>query len=726
MQSAKVAISQDFMLAFANIPRSKQKKVMDFVTKFRRDPKSPGINYEKINDAKNQDFRSVRIDQNYRGIVMKPEKGNVFILLWVDKHDAAYTWAARHTCRVHPETGTLQIYEAQTIEAAPTPPPAVTSRSAEKSISAPDGDSKKASPLLTCTEDQLLQIGVPEDLVAHVLSLHSAEELEKLEKKLPIESFEALYFLSEGMPWEEVYGEYSQPSKAPIDTSDIVGALERPTSQRNFHVVEDELELIEMLEAPLERWRVFLHPSQRKLVNRHWNGPVRVLGGAGTGKTVVAMHRAKWLARHVAQSANERILFTTFTANLATDIRENLRKICSPAELDRIEVVHVDKWVSDFLRRNKYPHRIVYQSSSGEYDRIWKEALNLAPADMTFPDSFYHEEWERVILPQRVHTRADYFRAKRTGRGIALNRKQRAAIWPVFEEVRTRLHQSGLRTFEDATLDACDLLESKDIHLPYRSVIVDETQDMGPEALTLIRHLVPEDSDDLFLVGDGHQRIYRRKTTMSHCGIKIVGRSRKLRINYRTTEETRRFATAILENQPVDDLDGGIDDQSAYRSLVHGEQPVLKGFMTLEEEIAGLADVIRSLTENGSEQRDICLVARTKKLRDSYAEGLSSRGIAAYTLEQQRDNRKADGVRIATMHRVKGLEFQVMLIAGVSAKNVPPLSAVNSTQDPVEAKQQELSERALLHVAATRSIKRLFVTWAGEPSRLLDAISTSP
>ncbi len=716
MQNIKVAISQDFMMAFANIPRSKQKKVMEFVTKFRRDPQSPGINYEKINDARVASFRSVRIDQNYRGIVMKPDDGNAYILLWVDKHDAAYTWAARHTCQVHPETGTLQIYETETV-ARPLQPDALNSPIDDGAGLQPVSRAEPAR-LLSCSREQLLKIGVPDELTDQVLALRSPLELEALEKRLPVESFEALYFLSEGMPWDEVYAEYSQAGKEPIDTADIASALERPSSQRNFHVVEDELELIEMLEAPLERWRVFLHPSQRKLVDRHWNGPVRVLGGAGTGKTVVAMHRAKWLARHVAKNPGERILFTTFTANLATDIRDNLRKICKPEELARIEVVHIDKWVSEFLRRHKYPHRIVYQSYDNEYRSMWRQALSLAPAEPDLHENFYQEEWQRVILPNRVHSRSEYFRANRIGRGIALTRKQRAAIWPVFEELRNMLHQKGMRTFEDATLDACDLLEMEDIHLPYRSVIVDETQDMGPEALTLIRQLTPEQADDLFLVGDGHQRIYRRKTTMSHCGIKIVGRSRKLRINYRTTEETRRFATAILEDQPVDDLDGGIDDQSAYRSLVHGDKPVVQGYDDLESEIQGIAGFIRSLGENGVDSRDVCLVARTKALRDEYARGLETSGFQTYTLEQQRDDRKTEGVRIATMHRVKGLEFQAMIIAGVSDRQLPP-AFVASTQDPVEARQQELNERALLHVAATRSIKWLFVTWSGQPSKFL-------
>jgi len=722
MNKPTVAISQDFMMAFAKIPKAQQKKVIEFVTKFRYDPRSPGINYERINDARDASFRSVRIDQAYRGIILKPDQGDVFVLLWVDKHDDAYSWATKHTCQVHPETGTLQVFETQAaeqpavierpeleLEAPPAPVPSP--------VAAPIETEEHRPPLFELTETELLSLGVPSDLVSAVQDLSSEEQLEAMEKQLPVEAFEAIYLFAAGTPWEDIEQEYAAKKETPVDPTDIAAALERPESQRSFYVVEDELELHEMLQAPLERWRVFLHPSQRKLVDRRWNGPVRVLGGAGTGKTVVAMHRARWLAKHVLAGADERILFTTFTANLATDIEQNLKKICRPEELERVEVKHIDRWVSEFLRRNKYPHRIVYEDRDKDYGDIWDLSLQLAPTALGLPETFYKEEWQRVILPQRVMTKPEYFKASRAGRGVPLSRKQRAEIWPIFEELRVQLHQKGLRPFEDATLDAIDILRSQDIRLPYRSVVVDEAQDMGPQALTLIRHLVPEQPDDLFIVGDGHQRIYRRKTTMGQCGIRIVGRSRKLRINYRTTEETRRFATAVLEGVSVDDLDGGEDTTNDYRSLLHGRKPEVRGFASQEAEHQWIIDQIKTLTESGIETQDICVVARTRRLRDQTGEAIANAGLKTCTLEQQQsDNRAVDGVRLATMHCVKGLEFHYMFIAGANDGVIPLRQAMSGTEDPVEARQSDLNERALLHVSATRAIRQLFVSSSGEPS----------
>lgn len=741
MSKVKVAISQDFMLAFSKVPKNAQKKVMEFVTKFRQDPQSPGINYETINDAKDGNYRSVRIDKNYRGIILKPDTGNVFLLLWVDRHDDAYDWARRHKCQINPNTGSLQIFSSST-EAVPeepaaaansaydsTPEPAQPAAPIEPEVAqkAPQVASAQVENqyLMALSDEQYLQVGVPTELLPLVQAVRTEEALESIESRLPVEAFEALYLLAAGTPWQEIEREYVRQSGDVIDTSDIAAALSRPESQRSFHVVEDELELIEMLEAPLERWRVFLHPSQSRLVNRNWNGPVRVLGGAGTGKTVVAMHRAKWLVKNVLQNTDERILFTTFTANLATDIEANLKKICTSEEMQRIEVKHIDRWVNEFLKKQKYPSDIVYLDSNrygsrdGEYKTIWREALQLSEASLGLPDSFYKEEWERVVLPQRVTTKMEYFKASRTGRGVALSRKQRADIWPVFEEVRARLQRQGLRTFEDATLDAAEILTSSKVYLPYRSVVVDEAQDMGPEALTLIRQLVPEQADDIFVVGDGHQRIYRRKAVMGKCGIRIVGRSRKLRINYRTTEQTRRFATSVLENVPVDDLDGNDDTSNDYRSLIQGAEPEIKSYTDFKAESAALAEKIKALIDSGVDSQDICITARTVRLRDQFVDALKRSGIEALVLKQQNDNRNIPGVRAATMHRVKGLEFRYVFILAANDGVIPLKYATSSSDDPVEMRQLDLNERALLHVAATRAIRKLYISAHGKASPYL-------
>ncbi|WP_404359807.1 3'-5' exonuclease [Methylotuvimicrobium sp. KM1] len=708
MENLKIAIGDGFLESFARIPKAKQKKVMEFVAKFRYNPTANGINYEKINDVRDQNFRSVRIDQDYRGIILKPAQGNVYILLWVDKHDDAYDWARSHRCHIHPQTGTLQLVEI------------VQSDQPEIERSQVPATANTTPRLFDLSDDTLLSLGVPAEDLPRIKDLTCVEDLESIEKTLPIEAFEALYLLAAGTPLDDILLDYASKTAAKdVNTEDFAEALNQDASRRRFYVVGDEMELLEMLEAPLEKWRVFLHPSQRRLIARHWSGPVRVLGGAGTGKTVVAMHRAKWLASQLT-GPSERILFTTFTSNLAVDIQENLRKICSTQEFQRIDVQHIDAWVVNCLKRLEYNLRVVYPNGKdSEYEQCWSLAEGLINPSLGLTPSFFREEWERVILPQSIRSRHAYLTASRIGRGVPLTRKQRADSWPVFEEMRIQLTQRKLTTIEDAAFDIIAILDS-DSHIKrYRSIVVDEGQDFGPEMLVLLRRLVPENEDDLFIVGDGHQRIYHRKAVLGKCGINIRGRGKKLRINYRTTEEIRRFATRILEGIPIDDMDDSLDSLMDYRSLMHGDYPDVHHFSSISDESKWIGEKIESLISSGMLSQDICLVARTNHLLDEFQLQLQSMGIEIRKLSRQApDNRNLPGIRLATMHRVKGLEFKAVFMVAIN-DGIVPLNLGTVTKDLTETTLRNQSEKALFHVAATRAIKYLSISSHGKASRYL-------
>lgn len=723
----KVALGDGFLEAFAAIPRAQQKAVMSFVSKFRANPRAPGINYEVIRNARDPNFRSVRIDLNYRGIVLSPDQGNVYVLLWVDKHDDAYAWAVRHRCQIHPTTGSLQLFEVEHEIEEPeiSDGSATVTEPAETKI-VPNSETLQvepsAEPLFNLDVTTLLSLGIPQERLALVRSIASEQALEKVEARLPIEAFEALYLLAAGTSLADVLQEYAAPTKAgPVDIEDFEAALEHPATQRRFHVPEDEQELGRMLNAPLERWRVFLHPSQRKLVERKWSGPVRVLGGAGTGKTVVAMHRARWLVSQSNWLKGARLLFTTFTSNLALDIADNLRKICTPEQMRRIEVINLDAWVSQFVKRNGYQSSIIYPGGRDKnYERCWSQAMALASGELGLPDSFYQEEWQRVILSQQVRSRKEYFSASRIGRGVALNRRQRADIWPVFEEMREQLARGGFVTAEDAVHYALELLNQGDDKRSYHAVVVDEGQDFSAETLSLLRALVPEHDNDLFIVGDAHQRIYQRKTSLKQCGINIIGRGRKLKINYRTTELIRRYATALLEGVEVDDLDGGLDGTQDYRSLVLGQAPVVQNHVDMASEGQWLVQQIEQLQSVGVPLSEICIVARTNRLCSDYEAVLQSHGLLTHTLSRQKtDDRSQEGVRFATMHRVKGLEFRCVMMAGINDGVVPLGVAMKSSQDVVEQRLTDLNERALFHVAATRAVRYLYISSHGIPSEYL-------
>jgi superfamily I DNA/RNA helicase/mRNA-degrading endonuclease RelE of RelBE toxin-antitoxin system len=703
----KVAISTDFMDSFSRIPKKEQARVAEFMRKFRENPTATGIHFEKIKNGTDPNLRSVGMGNTYRGIVLKPQKGNLYMLLWVDHHDEAYKWAERKVVNINPATGSLQVYVADNTMA----PAAVTP------------EEQRTGLFREIRDKHLIQLGIPEVLLPAVRRIDSDEDLDQIEKHLPSEAFEALYLLAAGYSLEETFRELeknAQQPEAQVDTEDFEAALENIDSKRRFVVVEDDQTLQDILNAPLDQWRVFLHPSQRKIVDKAaYNGPVRVLGGAGTGKTVVAMHRARKLAEEIFTQPRDRILFTTFTKNLADDIFENLKKICSVEVLQKIEVVNLDRWVANFLRKNNWNFDLAF--GNHETKMLWENAFNLMPNDVDLPQAFYKDEWENVIQAQGVKTMADYFKASRLGRGRRLSRLLRKKIWPVFEEYRAQLNGHNKKEFTDAVRDALAILREKGDVLPYRAVVVDEAQDMSAAAFELIRQIVPEGKNDIFIVGDAHQRIYGHKIVLSHCGLNIRGRSRKLRINYRTTDEIRHWAVALLEGRKIDDLDGGADDNKGYRSLMHGEAPEIKNFDCYEQEIEFIKHRLGTLRDEGLDLRNVCLVTRTSDMRDQYRQSLESAGFDVYTvMSKASDQSRHGGVRLATMHRVKGLEFDVMIIAGVNEGIIPLIYPdLDAEGNEFAVEEHETKERSLLYVAATRAKKDVLITSSGQPSRLI-------
>jgi superfamily I DNA/RNA helicase len=708
MPDVKVAVSDQFLEAFSQVPRNKQKKVRRFMTKFRQNPRLPGINYETIEGAKDPKLRSVRIDQSYRGIVMAPDEGNVYMLLWVDTHDDAYQWARNRIVQIHPDTGSLQVIPMEEGEM-----PISNGETADT-----DGEEDATDLFAEHRDRELIRLGVPEELMPLVRSIRTEEQLDDLQQYLPEEAYEALFLLAAGYTQREVDNElaYSR-SEDEVDTDDYATALQRPNSKRRFAVVEDDEELERMLEAPLEKWRVFLHPTQRQLVTMHANGPVRVLGGAGTGKTVVAMHRAAWLAENFFTEPEDRLLFTTFTRNLAADIEKNLRLIGSADVLDRIEVMNLDRWLSSFLESQGYEYTIDYR---GQAEDLWEKALMLSPEGRD--RRFLRNEWEQVIQPNGIRSETEYMRVSRVGRGTPLRRSERAKLWPVFDEYQSLLDEHMLRERPGALRDARLILEEEGDILPFSAVLVDEAQDMGKQAFKLIRQMIPggDQENDLFIVGDAHQRIYERQVVLSHCGINIVGRGYKLRVNYRTTEENRRWAVGLLEGTEYDDLDGGVDNQEVYKSLMRGEEPRVEAFDSFQAEAEAIAEYLRKKSEEGEPLRDTCIIARTKSLLDNYVGALKAADLGTYVIRKDRaEDRSAPGVRLATMHRAKGLEFERVIIAGVSEGTVPLGRALSSAEDDATWKQIRKQERSLLYVSATRAKREVLVTCHDEPSSWL-------
>ncbi len=693
------SLSPSFIEQMRKLPAAAMKRTTEFLGKFMQNPTSSGINYEIIRDSHKGCLHSVRIDQDYRGIVGRPAK-NAYLLLWVGKHDDAYNWARGRGCEVNALTGALQVFRVEETVHTSTASPSTYADSKFPSSSGAKASSKADGLFSAFSDKELLRIGVPEPLLPRLRGLLTDDEFESALPEFPSEISDSLYMMAAGAYFNDVLDtlEYKEIPE-PVDTADIAKALQRVESQRAFRVVENEQELLEILSASMEQWRIFLHPSQRRLIAKDWNGPVRVLGGAGTGKTVAAMHRVKWLLEYRFIKEDERILFTTFTKNLANDIEHSLNHLI-PGLSKRVDVIHLDGWLGRHLKQSHPSLKLHYWKSG---DSHWQSALSDADPALGLNQEFYRDEWEQVIQAQGIETESNYLKARRTGRGTSLTAVQRKSVWQVFRGYQERLLAHHLVESEDAMRLVSTQLAGTSQQL-YASVVVDEAQDLGYQAFTLLRAIAgPQRSNDIFIVGDAHQRIYGKQATLSKCGINVVGRSRKLRVNYRTTEEIRKAAVALL-NQGSDDLDGGTDNNKGYHSLMHGPVPEKVVVKDFAQEKAYLINYVRQNVDSESGS-SICFVTRTNELRNQLEAAFSEAGVNHQIIDSDHRIKPGGGVCLATMHRVKGLEFDRVIIAGAGQQSLP----VPVGYDQVSKERWENQEKALLYVSMTRA--RREVVW---------------
>ncbi|CAO4191874.1 UvrD-helicase domain-containing protein [Methylorubrum extorquens] len=696
-------LAQTALAAMLQLPQRASIRFSTLFQKLRNDPSANGINFESIEGARDRYMKSVRVDDNHRAIIYA--RDGIMVALYVDKHDDAYAWASGRRMEYNPATGAVELVPVANAEAVRTD-------------SAPAKGASVPRLLAGVSDRDLSSIGVVPDLIPFVRGLRDEVDLEAARSDLPPAVYDGLVGLASGMSVDEVKDLLSPPEK-PVD--DFAEAMETDQSRRSFWLVETDEELERMIASPLEVWRIFLHPSQRRVVEKPTTGPAMVRGGAGTGKTVVAMHRARWLAENdaVCAKSSDRILFTTFTSNLAADIEANLDRLCVGESRKRIEVKNLDRWVSEFLRKQGYERRIVYNQR--DLDGLWDEALG--SADIELGRDFVIDEWRQVVQANGIMDEAGYVKVTRAGRGTPVDRRTRLKLWKVFQNYRALLDEKGLAEVDDAYRDARALL-TKPAHLPYRAIVVDEAQDMGAEAFRLIRAIVPPtpegDDNSIFIVGDGHQRIYQRRASMKTCGIDIVGRSTRLKVNYRTSNEIRNWATGILEGMSVDDMDGALDTLAGATSRFHGPEPILIGGRTFSEEMQKVMAWISDLVSSGVRPEEICVLARSRAAVDRARQEIVKDRFGVHVLDgDQSDDRGVKGVRLATMHRSKGLEFEAIVLVGMNAVDVPPKPALDSSPDAAAKREVEDRERSLIHVAATRAKRHLMVTWNGERTRLI-------
>ena len=720
---------------------SVKNKVYDFFEKLATDDTSPKLHIEPMKGATDSRVRTGRVDLYWRAVLFRvddKDSGPTYIYMGTWPHDDAIKLAERATLRVNPINGTLEALIGESAPAGSAPPPPVVPPPSkfEQSYLAGVGYS-----LADLTD----RLGINPLLAA--TAMEASDESALLEAAAGGLEWEgsALLELATGVAIETIsenHGFVKEPvDKALDEDQQIIAALERPASKMQFAFIEDNEELRRVIEGgDFAAWRTFLHPEQRKYVDADFSGAFRLSGGAGTGKTVVAIHRARRLAR---DNPDARIVLTTFNATLAQGLKADLMaldpglRIADKPGDPGVYVGGIDALGSGVLRRagdaeatacqRLFGHGVEFGTKRTASDAMWRDVAQSIDsgldAKLATP-AFLETEYVAVVLANRITTLEQYAKVARPGRGVRLSRPQRIAVWKLVEAFRRQSQMDATISFPEVLALAAEALcvrtERDETHL-VDHVIIDEAQDLHATHWALLRALVADGPNDLFIAEDSHQRIYGSPVVLSRFGIKIVGRSRRLTLNYRTTAQNLHFAVSVLSGAEYRDLEQGEESTSDYRSARNGPTPELISCPDLPAELETVATKVKDwLAGEEVDPESIAILTRSQDERDRFVRGLGERGVTARAVDK---NAATPGQPLVmTMHRAKGMEFSRVILAGADEKHVPSPATLRNVPEEERA-EALLRERSLLYVASSRARDALVVTWSGKRSELLGSAS---
>lgn len=699
---AELAIHITFLQRYARLQPPVRRAVDTAILKFAEHTHA-GLHLEKLTGARDPNVRTIRINDFYRGIVLALGAAR-YVLLEVLPHDDANEFAVRRKFAVNHALGVLEIRDQAGIEEFENAlPPAPAAEGLFDRVSTKD----------------LVGLGVDSELVPLLRRISDDEQLDGLLRLLPPSQADVLTGLGAGLALEDVRQEMAGRIVAGVDPDDLAAAARRTPDRITF--VDGPVELVSILAHPFDAWRVFLHPSQRHLAHREtFNGPVLVTGSAGTGKTVTGLHRAVFLASRLPDDRSK-VLLTTFTRALADALSRQLFQLTDdPAVRARIDVISIDKLAYEIVGRG----RKLNIAEDDTVSPLWAAAAQAGPTTLNRAGqvirrsgSFLRREWEQVVLAHQLTTAEAYREASRKGRSEALRAAQRDEIWAAMQTVVEQLAKQRKWTHLQIADEAARIVGGAPAR--YRHVVVDEGQDLHPAQWRLLRALVTPGPNDMFLLADPYQRIYDNRVSLARLGIEVRGRTHRLTVNYRTTHEILQLSVKVLAGEPTIGLDDEADTLRGYHSDTHGGMPELAGHADRDGELDALVDRVDTWLDKGVEPHAIGIAARTGQLVATIAKALTGAGI-----DVADDRRGVDGVRVATMHRMKGLEFQCLAVVGLDAGVLPAPNAVTSpAEDPHEHRQDLQRERCLLFVAMTRARDVLYLSHAGAPSVLLPAAS---
>ncbi len=677
-------IATTFTDSLTKLTNDEQKAVKMSAFDMQLNPANPGLHFHKIEKAKDPNFWSVRVNNDIRVIVHKTAAS--LMLCYTDHHNDAYDWAMRRKLEVHPKTGAAQL---------------VTIRETVQEIVIPKyvEVAQPKPPLFASISDEvLLGYGVPSEWLADV-RLATEDTLLELADHLPGEAAEALLNLATG----------TTPTISDPAASD--DPFDHPDAQRRFRVMSNVDELERALNYPWDQWTIFLHPGQRELVEKDFNGPARVSGSAGTGKTIVALHRAVYLAR---QNPNARVLLTTFSETLANALQVKLRRLISnePRLAEQLEI-HAMNAIGLRLYQLHFGHPNL--ATPEVIAELLQEAASRTNGHK-FSQRFLQSEWEQIVDAWQLGSWEAYRDVQRLGRKTQLPEKQRAILWTIFERVLAQLKtQQRITLAETFSRLATKIAENPPS--PFDFVIVDEAQDISVAQLRFLAAMGGGRPNSLFFAGDLGQRIFQPPFSWKSLGVEIRGRSRTLRINYRTSHQIRRQADLLLGAE-VSDVDGNTEVRRGTTSVFNGPKPVITTFATVGAEIDAVSKWLQDKKTKGIPPHEIGVFVRSVTELDRGRSAIKQAGLLYKILDEQVEA-AGDHVSLCTMHLAKGLEFKSVVVMACDDEVIPQQKRIEAIADEADLEEVYNTERHLLYVACTRTREHLLITGVQPASEFL-------
>jgi len=684
-------IADTFTDSLARLTGDEQKSVKTTAFDLQLNPANPGFNFHKLDKAKDKNFWSVRVSNDIRLIVHRTPGS--LLLCYVDHHDKAYDWAERRRLETHPKTGAAQLVEIrETVQEIVVPKYVET----PKPLPVP---AKK--PLFAKISDEdLLSYGVPAEWM-HDMRQATEETVLALADHLPSEAAEALLELATG----------GKP-RIPQAVRTAASPFDHPDAQRRFRIMGNVEELERALDFPWDKWTVFLHPEQRQWVEREYTGPARVSGSAGTGKTIVALHRAAFLAR---TNPDARVLLGTFSDTLAHALHTKLRRLIGnePRLAERIDVHSLNALGLRLYKSLWGPTKL---ASRDDVREVLREASEIVGSHK-FSLYFLMNEWEQIVDAWQLASWEAYRDVARLGRKTRLSEAQRTILWSIFEKVHGGLKKRGVMT-EAAVFTAVAGAMAKSKNPPFEFAVVDEAQDISISHLRFFAALGAGRPNALFFAGDLGQRIFQQPFSWKSLGVDIRGRSRTLRVNYRTSHQIRMQADRLLGPE-VSDADGNVDDRRGTVSVFNGPPPLIQELKSEKEEVKAISAWLSDRLKASVAPHEFGVFVRSEAELPRARAAVEAAGIPFKILDEHVET-TSGYASISTMHSAKGLEFRAVVVMACDDEIIPLQKRIETVGDDADLQEVYDTERHLLYVACTRARDYLLVTSVHPASEFLD------